>query len=85
MKAIEIKNPGPGYALAVADIPTPKPGPGEALIRNAAAGLNRADLAQAMGGYPPPPGASDIKMFRVWVSDGLNNIRLTGNGPGAPR
>jgi len=36
------------------------------------------------GASAPPPGASDIRIFRVWVSDGLNNIRLTGNGPGAP-
>ena len=57
MKAIEVRIPGQGYALAVADIATPKPGPGEVLIKVAAAGLNRADLAQAMGGYPPPPGA----------------------------
>ena len=58
MKAIEIANPGQAYALAVAETPTPSPGAGEVLIRNAAAGLNRADLAQAMGAYPPPPGAS---------------------------
>ena len=58
MKAIEIANRGQGYALAVAETPTPSPGAGEVLIRNAAAGLNRADLAQAMGAYPPPPGAS---------------------------
>ena len=57
MRAIEVQNPGPGYMLAVADIPKPAPGAGEVLIKNSAAGLNRADLAQAMGGYPPPPGA----------------------------
>jgi putative PIG3 family NAD(P)H quinone oxidoreductase len=43
--------------LKVADIARPEPQPGEILIHNAAAGLNRADLSQAMGGYPPPPGA----------------------------
>ncbi|MBV9542590.1 MAG: alcohol dehydrogenase catalytic domain-containing protein, partial [Alphaproteobacteria bacterium] len=57
MRAIEVKNPGQGYTLAVADIAKPVPGTGEVLIKVAAAGLNRADLAQAMGGYPPPPGA----------------------------
>jgi putative PIG3 family NAD(P)H quinone oxidoreductase len=57
MRAIEVENPGQGYTLTVADIARPEPGPGEVLIRNAAAGLNRADLSQAMGGYPPPPGA----------------------------
>ncbi|HEY0302624.1 MAG TPA: alcohol dehydrogenase catalytic domain-containing protein, partial [Rhizomicrobium sp.] len=57
MRAIEVQNPGQGYSLAVADIAKPAPGPGEVLIKIAAAGLNRADLAQAMGAYPPPPGA----------------------------
>ncbi len=57
MKAIEVQNPGQGYALAVAEIAKPAPGAGEVLIKIAAAGLNRADLAQAMGAYPPPPGA----------------------------
>ncbi|MEI9990013.1 MAG: NAD(P)H-quinone oxidoreductase [Rhizomicrobium sp.] len=58
MKAIEVANPGQDYGLAVADIAKPAPGAGEVLIKVAAAGLNRADLAQAMGAYPPPPGAS---------------------------
>jgi NADPH2:quinone reductase len=57
MRAIDVKNPGQGYALAVADIAKPVAGQGEVLIKVAAAGLNRADIAQAMGGYPPPPGA----------------------------
>jgi putative PIG3 family NAD(P)H quinone oxidoreductase len=57
MKAIAVGNPGPNYSLAVAEIPRPEPKEGEVLIKVAAAGLNRADIAQAMGGYPPPPGA----------------------------
>ncbi len=57
MRAIEVQNPGQGYMLAVAQIEKPPPAAGEVLIKIAAAGLNRADLAQAMGGYPPPPGA----------------------------
>jgi NADPH:quinone reductase len=57
MKAIEIRNPGPGYALSIAEIADPEPKAGEVLIKVAAAGVNRADLIQAMGGYPPPPGA----------------------------
>jgi len=57
MKAICVENPGSDYRLAVADIPKPIPKPGEVLIKVAAAGLNRADIVQAQGKYPPPPGA----------------------------
>ena len=41
-------------------VPDATPGPGEVLLRVTAAGVNRADLLQAAGNYPPPPGASDI-------------------------
>lgn len=44
-------------AVTIANVPTPTPGPQEVLIKVAAAGVNRADLAQVMGMYPPPPGA----------------------------
>lgn len=57
MKAIAVINPGQSYTLAVAEIARPRPAHGEVVIKVAAAGLNRADLAQAMGAYPPPPGA----------------------------
>jgi NADPH2:quinone reductase len=57
MRAIAVENPGQGYALKVAEIEKPTPQAGEVLIKVAAAGINRADLVQAMGGYPPPPGA----------------------------
>jgi NADPH2:quinone reductase len=57
MRAIAVENPGQGYALKLAEIEKPSPAPGEVLIQVAAAGINRADLVQAMGGYPPPPGA----------------------------
>jgi putative PIG3 family NAD(P)H quinone oxidoreductase len=57
MRAIAVENPGQGYALRLADIAKPAPQAGEVLVRVAAAGINRADLVQAMGGYPPPPGA----------------------------
>ena len=65
MKAIEVANPGQGYALAVGEAAKPAAGAGEVLIEVAAAGLNRADLAQAMGMYPPPPGASPILGMEV--------------------
>lgn len=65
MKAIRVENPGPDYRLTVAEIPAPKPKAGEVLIEVAAAGLNRADVAQAMGHYPPPPGAPETLGLEV--------------------
>jgi NADPH2:quinone reductase len=65
MRAIQIETPGKGYRLAVAAAPRPKPGPGEVLIQVAGAGLNNADLLQARGLYPPPPGASPILGMEV--------------------
>jgi putative PIG3 family NAD(P)H quinone oxidoreductase len=59
MRAIAIKNAGPHYRLIAVEAPKPVPGPGEVLIKVAAAGLNHADINQAQGQYPPPPGAPD--------------------------
>jgi putative PIG3 family NAD(P)H quinone oxidoreductase len=77
MKAIEVVNPGQGYALKAAEIAKPAPGEGEVLIKVAAAGLNRADLAQAMGGYPPPPGAPQTLGMEV-----SGTIEAVGAGVG---
>lgn len=52
--------PGDESVLRVAEVPNPACGPGEVRIRIAAAGVNRADLLQRRGLYPPPPGASEI-------------------------
>ena len=60
MRAVIAPNPGGVEALEVVDLPQPEPGPGEVLIRVAAAGLNRSDLLQRQGHYPPPPGVTDI-------------------------
>jgi putative PIG3 family NAD(P)H quinone oxidoreductase len=57
MKAIHVESPGPDYRLILHELEKPAPGVGEVLIKVAAAGLNHADLAQAKGNYPPPPGA----------------------------
>lgn len=65
MKAVALKNPGPDYRLALEDITKPVPGDGEILIKVAAAGVNRADLHQAHGAYPPPPGAPDTLGMEV--------------------
>lgn len=50
----------PEQELVVVDRPVPRPGPGEVLVKVAAAGVNRPDVLQARGLYPPPPGAPDI-------------------------
>ncbi|HEX4027546.1 MAG TPA: NAD(P)H-quinone oxidoreductase [Rhizomicrobium sp.] len=65
MKVLEIQNPGREYRLVPGERPRPIPGPGEVLIAVAGAGLNNADLLQARGLYPPPPGASDILGMEV--------------------
>jgi putative PIG3 family NAD(P)H quinone oxidoreductase len=57
MRAITIPAPGGPDALTLTEVPDPVPAAGEVLIDIAAAGLNRADLLQRQGLYPPPPGA----------------------------
>jgi NADPH:quinone reductase len=65
MTAIEITEPGGPDALKPATRPLPLPGAGEVLIEVAAAGVNRPDVLQRQGGYPPPAGASDIPGLEV--------------------
>jgi tumor protein p53-inducible protein 3 len=60
MKAIIVRQPGGVDQLAIAEVPAPEPSRGELLVRVRAAALNRADILQREGNYPPPPGASDI-------------------------
>jgi NADPH2:quinone reductase len=60
MMCVEIKKPGGPEALVPATRPVPKPAAGEVLLKVAATGVNRPDLAQRAGTYPPPPGASDL-------------------------
>ncbi|MCW2765306.1 MAG: Alcohol dehydrogenase, zinc-binding domain protein [Nocardioides sp.] len=60
MRAVIAQGTGGPEILSVAEVPDLEPGPGEVLIAVAAAGLNRADLLQRQGFYPPPPGASEI-------------------------
>ena len=57
MRAITIPAPGGPEVLTLTEVPDPFPGPGDVVIDIAAAGLNRADLLQRRGLYPPPPGA----------------------------
>ena len=60
MKVIEITEPGGPDVLRLAERPVPKPSGNEVLIRIRAAGINRPEVLQRKGLYPPPPGASDI-------------------------
>ncbi|MBU8537242.1 NAD(P)H-quinone oxidoreductase [Falsiroseomonas tokyonensis] len=60
MRVIEIRGQGGPEVLALADRPVPACGPGEVLVRVAAAGVNRPDVQQRKGLYPPPPGVTDI-------------------------
>ena len=60
MIAIDPAGAGGPEVLVPVERPVPQPGPGELLIKVAAAGINRPDLAQRMGQYPPPPGAPSI-------------------------
>lgn len=65
MIAIEIRAPGGPEVLQPVQRPVPQIGPREVLVRVAAAGVNRPDLLQRAGHYPPPPGASDIPGLEV--------------------
>ncbi len=60
MRAITINEPGDPDVLQIGEVPDPRPGPGEVLLDVAATAINRADLLQRQGKYPPPPGASEI-------------------------
>ena len=78
MRVIEISQPGPADMLRVAERPSPLPAEGEVLIAIEAAGVNRPDLMQRDGHYPPPKGASDIPGLEVAG-------RISALGAGEPR
>jgi putative PIG3 family NAD(P)H quinone oxidoreductase len=59
MRAVVASEPGGPEVLTVSDLPDPEPGPGEVVVAVAATAVNRADLLQRQGFYPPPPGAPD--------------------------
>ena len=78
MIAIAITKPGGPDVLQPIDVQVPRPAPREVLIRVTAAGVNRPDLMQREGKYPPPPGASDIPGLEV-------SGTVASCGPGAAR
>jgi putative PIG3 family NAD(P)H quinone oxidoreductase len=75
MFAIDPVSPGEAEVLVLAERPVPRPGPGEVLIRVAAAGVNRPDILQRRGLYPPPPGAPNIPGLEV-----AGTVALLGEG-----
>lgn len=76
MRVIEIEGgSGPAEALKIAERPDPVARPGQVLIRVRAAGVNRPDLLQRTGAYPPPPGASDVLGLEV-----AGEIEAVGEG-----
>jgi putative PIG3 family NAD(P)H quinone oxidoreductase len=80
MTAIEIARPGGPEVLRAVERPTPQPREGEVLVRVEAAGVNRPDMMQRLGKYPPPPGASDIPGLEIagtveTLGDGVTTLR----------
>ena len=75
MTVIEVATPGPPESLRPVSRPVPQPGPGEVLIRVAAAGVNRPDVLQRKGLYPPPKGVTDIPGLEV-----AGEVVRTGDG-----
>lgn len=79
MTAIEISEPGGPGVLVPAEREVPEPGPGEVLVAVETAGVNRPDVMQRQGLYPPPPGASDIPGLEI-----AGTVAALGDGVDAP-
>ncbi len=84
MRAVVAPSPGGPEALVLAERPVPAPGPGQALIRVAAAGVNRPDVIQREGKYPPPPGAPDVLGLEVSGHVAALGAGVTGLAEGDP-
>ncbi|MBD2748341.1 NAD(P)H-quinone oxidoreductase [Microvirga sp. BT688] len=78
MRAVVADGSGGPEVLKVVQRPVPRPGDGEILVRVKAAGINRPDVIQRQGGYPPPPGAPDILGLEIAGE-------VVGAGPSAGR
>jgi putative PIG3 family NAD(P)H quinone oxidoreductase len=77
MTAIAITAPGGPDVLKATTLATPKPGAGQVLVKVMAAGVNRPDVAQRMGVYPPPPGHSPLPGLEI-----AGDVAATGDGVG---
>jgi len=84
MRAVEYNGAGGPEVITVVDRQVPVPAAGEVLLRVAAAGLNRADVGQRGGTYPPPPGASDIPGLEVSGTIVALGPDVTGYDVGTP-
>jgi putative PIG3 family NAD(P)H quinone oxidoreductase len=82
MKAIVVAQPGGPEVLTLAEVDDPIPGPGEVLLEVAATAVNRADLLQRAGSYPPPPGASSILGLECSGTVAALGAGVTGWQPG---
>lgn len=65
MRAVIVAEPGGSEVMQVGEVETPQPGPGEVLLSSVASGVNRADILQRRGHYPPPRGTTDILGLEV--------------------
>lgn len=84
MKAIHIPTPGGPDALVLTDVPDPEPAAGDVVIDVAAAGINRADVGQRQGTYPPPAGESEIPGLEVSGTIGAVGDGVDGFDVGQP-
>ena len=84
MRAIVVRSPGGPEQLVLDEVETPQPGPGEVRIAVAAAGVNRADILQRRGFYPPPEGVSDILGLEASGVVDLVGPGVAGFEPGDP-
>ncbi len=82
MRAIVIDQPGDENVMHLAEVPAPAAGPGELLVRVAATAVNRADLLQRRGLYPPPPGASPLLGLECSGTVAAVGEGVTGFAPG---
>jgi putative PIG3 family NAD(P)H quinone oxidoreductase len=84
MRAVIADGAGGPEVLSVGELPDPTPGPGEVVLDVVAAGLNRADLLQRQGHYPPPPGASPVIGMECSGTVAALGEGVTGWGVGDP-
>lgn len=81
MRAVLVPTPGGPEAVVLGDAPAPEGGPGDVVVRVAATALNRADILQRQGSYPPPKGENRAEF---WVMGAPFQLAFLSVVPGAP-